>query len=103
MSKIKRPLLKNLIIAYEPIWAVGTGKADDPKTIYEMAIIIKRDLQKILGSKIADKIPVLYGGSVRASNAKTFLRDAGVDGLLVGGASLEAKQFVKIVKDASEL
>jgi len=103
ISKIKKPLLKKLIIAYEPIWAVGTGNADDPKAIFEMAILIKRDLQKILGSKIADKIPVLYGGSVKASNAKVFLRDAGIDGLLVGGASLDAKQFVKIVKDASEL
>jgi len=103
ISKIKKPLLKNLIIAYEPIWAVGTGNADDSKAIYEMAILIKRDLQKMLGSKIADKIPVLYGGSVKASNAKIFLKDAGVDGLLVGGASLDAKQFVKIIKDASQL
>src|SRR3989338_2544813 len=66
ISKIKKPLLKKLIIAYEPIWAVGTGNADDPKAIFEMAILIKNNLHKILGSKIADKIPVLYGGSVKA-------------------------------------
>jgi len=98
ISKIKRILLKNLIIAYEPIWAVGTGNADNPKAIYEMAILIKRDLQKILGSKIADKIPVLYGGSVKAANVAAIMAQADVDGCLVGGASLQADEFGAICR-----
>ena len=103
LKKIKKSLLKNLAIAYEPIWAIGSGRADTPQDIYEMSLMIKRELYRMLGRSVALKIPILYGGSVNEKNAKTFVKEGGVDGLLVGGASLNHKKFVKIVKDISTI
>ena len=99
LRKIKKSLIKNLIIAYEPVWAIGTGKADTPKDVYEMSILLRRELYKMFGKKIASKVPILYGGSVTAENAAEFVGRGMVDGLLVGGASLNAKSFVKIVEE----
>lgn len=99
LKKIKKSLLKNLIIAYEPIWAIGTGRADTSESVYEMSILIRRELYRTLGKRIAAKIPILYGGSVEERNAEDFVKKGAVDGLLVGGASLNAKKFVKIVKE----
>lgn len=78
------------IIAYEPLWAIGTGKACSIKQAEKMRLSIR----KIIG----DKIRVLYGGSVNSKNAAGYIKQAGFDGLLVGGASLDAKEFVKIAK-----
>ena len=72
IRKIKKSLLANLIIAYEPVWAISTasrGKADTPKNVYEMVILIRRELYRALGKRVASKIPVLYGGSVDKKNA----------------------------------
>lgn len=101
LRKIKKPLLKNLIIAYEPIWAIGTGMADTPKDVYEMTVLIRRELYKMFGKKIASKVPILYGGSVTAENAAEFVEKSAVDGLLIGGASLNPKSFVNIIKEVS--
>ena len=109
LRKIKKSLFKNLIIAYEPIWAIGGGgrrhhgKADTPRDVYEMSLMIRRELYRMLGRHIALKIPILYGGSVDEKNAKEFVKEGGVDGLLVGGASLNHKKFVRIVKDISAI
>lgn len=103
LKRIKKSLLKNLVVAYEPVWAIGTGRADTPKNVYEMALMVRRELYRMLGRRIAERIPILYGGSVDAGNAKTFVKESGVDGLLVGGASLNHKKFVKIVKDVNVL
>ncbi|KKT21830.1 MAG: Triosephosphate isomerase [Candidatus Giovannonibacteria bacterium GW2011_GWC2_43_8] len=103
LARIKKSLFRNLIIAYEPIWAVGTGRADTPKNVYEITTIIRRELYRMVGKRIASKIPVLYGGSVDEKNAHAFVKDGAVDGLLVGGASLNAKKFINIVKAVSEV
>ena len=84
--------IKNLIVAYEPVWAIGTGKSDKPSETVEMVKFIK----KILNAK------VLYGGSVNSKNAKSFLDKKEISGALVGGASLNAKEFKKIIRIASE-
>lgn len=76
-----------LIVAYEPIWAIGSGKADDPRSASDMARVIR---------KVVPNAPVLYGGSVNPGNARGFLRAPGIQGALVGGASLDAKKFVRI-------
>lgn len=82
----------NLTVAYEPIWAIGSGKNDDPKEAAQMADAIKSLI----------KTPVLYGGSVNAKNIRGFLRERSIDGALVGGASLKPAEFIKIVKAAAE-
>ncbi len=85
----------SLIIAYEPIWAIGTGKNDTPKNASEMAGFIKQ----FFNSKfIIQNSKVLYGGSVNGKNAKSFLKARDIDGLLVGGASLKPKEFKKIME-----
>lgn len=106
LKNIKKSLLKNLIIAYEPVWAISglrRSRADTPQNVYEMSILIKRELYRMLGKNIASRVPILYGGSVDDKNASDFIKNGAVDGLLVGGASLNAKKFVKIVKEAAKL
>ena len=86
--------IENLIVAYEPIWAIGTGRNDTPADASEMAQFIKMSL--VIGHKF--QVRVLYGGSVNSKNAKSFIKSSGIDGLLVGGASLKLKEFDKIIK-----
>ncbi len=100
---ITKQALKNVIIAYEPIWAVGSDEADVPERTLEMALYIRKIIADMYDRSIAQAFPVLYGGSANAANARAFLRDGGVDGLLLGRASLNAKEFGKIVEIASEL
>lgn len=106
LARIKKSLFRNLIIAYEPIWAISTmarGRADDSKNVYEITTIIRRELYRMVGKRIASKIPVLYGGSVDDKNARAFAKDGAIDGLLVGGASLNAKKFIKLLKEVDKI
>lgn len=93
---------KYLLIAYEPLWAIGTGEAAEPDDIFEMATYIRRNIFDILGKKAAYNTPILYGGSVDHENAAGFLHARGVNGLLVGSASLEPKEFIGIVSAAAK-
>ena len=87
----------NLVIAYEPIWAIGTGKVPTLEQIVEVHDFMRTDLADRFGATEADGIPLLYGGSVKPENAATIFRAANVDGALVGGASLKAADFAPIV------
>lgn len=87
----------SLVIAYEPIWAIGSGKPDKPSDSLEMIGFIKDFL---LVSCRLSHVPVLYGGSVNSQNARSFLKYNEIDGALVGGASLNAKEFAKIMESA---
>jgi triosephosphate isomerase len=89
--------LLNTIIAYEPIWAIGTGETASPDQAQEMHLTIRQALADKYGDDVAQQISILYGGSVKASNAKELFSQADVDGGLVGGASLQADEFVKII------
>lgn len=100
---IKKSLLKNMIVAYEPIWAIGTGKPATPKNIFEISILIRRELFRMLGRKIALDVPILYGGSVNDKNATEFISEGRMDGLLVGGASLNHRVFSKIIDSIARL
>lgn len=90
-------LVKDLIIAYEPIWAIGTGNTPTSDDIMSMALLIRKVITKLYDRKTADNLPIIYGGSVNSENALDFVDKAGMDGLLVGGASLNASEFVRIV------
>ncbi|HYK44254.1 MAG TPA: triose-phosphate isomerase [Parafilimonas sp.] len=89
--------LKKIVIAYEPIWAIGTGKTATSLQAQEMHAYLRSVLADKFGKAVADSITVLYGGSVKGSNAKELFEQPDVDGGLVGGASLVAEEFVAIV------
>ena len=89
--------MKNVIIAYEPVWAIGTGKTATPEQAEEVHKLIRGLLGKLYG-KIADNTLILYGGSVKPDNIKGLMDKEDIDGGLVGGASLDAKSFSEIVK-----
>jgi triosephosphate isomerase len=90
--------IKNVIIAYEPIWAIGTGKTATSGQAQEMHAHIRSVLAEQYGKDISDDISILYGGSVKASNAKELFSCPDVDGGLVGGACLMAQDFIQIIK-----
>lgn len=90
--------LKKVIIAYEPIWAIGTGKTATTDQAQEIHAYIRSVLANQYGQEVADSISILYGGSVKANNAKELFACADVDGGLVGGASLVAADFIEIIK-----
>jgi len=90
--------LKKVVIAYEPIWAIGTGKTATTEQAQEIHAYLRSVLAKKYGEEVANEIPILYGGSVKANNAKELFSCPDVDGGLVGGASLVAEDFVEIIK-----
>jgi triosephosphate isomerase len=88
----------NSVIAYEPVWAIGTGKTATPAQAQEVHAFIRELLAAMFDPAVADKVRIQYGGSVKPANAKELLGQSDIDGALVGGASLEAKGFAGIVK-----
>ena len=92
--------LHQVTVAYEPVWAIGTGKNANPADIKDAARAIRRQITHLYGEKAAEELKVLYGGSVSLSNAGDYLATPGIDGLLIGGASLDAAEFIGIVKKA---
>lgn len=105
LKGVSKKLLKNLIVAYEPIWAIGKkGKdADSPENVFQMSIYIRRVLLGIAGKKLSRNIPILYGGSAEPGNAEKILKEGGVQGFLVGHASLTPKDFNKILEIADSV
>jgi len=87
-----------LVIAYEPIWAIGTGKSADPEYAYKTMRLIRRTVGEMIGAGAARKVRVLYGGSVNAGNVESYVELPLCDGCLVGGASLKAEEFSEIVR-----
>ncbi len=90
--------LQKVVIAYEPVWAIGTGKTATSQQAQDMHAVIRKHLASKYGQSIADSITILYGGSVNAANAKELFSCSDVDGGLVGGASLKSREFTEIVK-----
>ena len=90
--------VKKLIIAYEPVWAIGTGKIATPHQAQEMHSFIREILKELWGKKICSSIRIQYGGSVKPENIKDLMKQPDIDGALVGGASLIINSFLKIVK-----
>jgi triosephosphate isomerase len=93
----------SLVIAYEPVWAIGTGEVAGPEDAQEMCAAIRAQLTELYGAETAAKTRLLYGGSVKASNAAAILGQRDVDGVLVGGASLDAGEFANIARFENHL
>ena len=89
--------MKSIIIAYEPVWAIGTGRTATPEQAQEMHGFVRQTLERNHSVKIAEATRILYGGSVKPDNIRALMEQADVDGALVGGASLDAQSFAQIV------
>lgn len=88
---------KNIVLAYEPVWAIGTGETASPEQAQDMHAFIRKTLADKYGNDVADNVSILYGGSVKPNNAKEIFSKPDVDGGLIGGASLKAEDFFAIV------
>ncbi len=99
LQGVNRKQIKNLIIAYEPIWAIGTGKACSIQDAISAGLFIKRIIFSRFGRKTADELVILYGGSVNSQNYAAYIKEAALRGLLIGGASLDAREFIKIIEE----
>ena len=88
--------MQQIIIAYEPVWAIGTGKTATPEDAESMHSFLRQKLARLYSQDVADSVSILYGGSMNASNAQELLKQPNIDGGLIGGASLKAESFVQI-------
>ncbi|KPK97877.1 MAG: triosephosphate isomerase [candidate division Zixibacteria bacterium SM23_73_2] len=95
---INKKEIEKLVIAYEPVWAIGTGKTATPKQANEVHRFIREKISLLFNQEIAQKVCILYGGSVKPENSKDLLAEPDIDGALVGGASLRADSFDQIVR-----
>ena len=92
-----------LVIAYEPVWAIGSGRNADPEHAYKTMRLIRKIVGEMIGAGAARKVRILYGGSVKAENVQQYVELPLCDGVLVGGASLDADEFAHIVKTTAEV
>jgi triosephosphate isomerase len=88
---------ENIVLAYEPVWAIGTGETASPEQAQDMHAFIRKTIASKYGNEVADSVSILYGGSVKPSNAQEIFSKPDVDGGLIGGASLKAEDFFGIV------
>jgi triosephosphate isomerase len=95
---VPEAVLRTLVVAYEPVWAIGTGEVATPEDAQEVCAALRSALADLAGGDLADATRILYGGSVKASNVAAIMAQPDVDGALVGGASLEAAEFAEIVR-----
>jgi triosephosphate isomerase len=101
LAGLSREKMSAVTIAYEPVWAIGTGRTATPQQAQEVHAFIRKLLAGMYGIELAQETRILYGGSVKADNAKELMAQKDVDGLLVGGASLKADEFVRIIQAAA--
>ena len=98
LEGLTKPELKKIVIAYEPVWAIGTGKVATPEDAQEVCAAIREEVENIGSPEIAAAMRILYGGSVKSSNVVEIMAKPDVDGALIGGASLDPEELAKIVK-----
>lgn len=102
LEGISNEQASSVILAYEPVWAIGTGKVATTEQAQEVHAFIRELMTKLFGETIAQKVRILYGGSMKPANAPELLAQKDIDGGLIGGASLESRSFVDLVKAAAE-
>lgn len=102
LKNVSEEEMKNVVIAYEPVWAIGTGKVATPEQANEAHNVIRQKVREIFSEEIANNIQILYGGSVKPENVDVLLALENVDGGLVGGASLDAKSFNALIESADK-
>ncbi|MBI4372442.1 MAG: triose-phosphate isomerase [Candidatus Omnitrophica bacterium] len=100
LKNLKAEEIERIVIAYEPVWAIGTGRTATPEQAEQMHSYIRRLLNEQYGEALGDRIKILYGGSVKPDNITQLMAKPNVDGALVGGASLKAEAFIQIVTNA---
>ncbi len=98
LEKIPAEQARTIVIAYEPVWAIGTGEVATPQDAQEVCAAIRTRLAELYMGELADRVRILYGGSVKSGNIAGIMAQSDVDGALVGGASLDAAEFVKICR-----
>jgi len=99
LKGINKAQAEELVIAYEPIWAIGTGSPCSSDDAMRATLFIRQTITKIYNRKIAEEVPILYGGSVNSKIAADYIKEAKMNGLLIGGSSLAGEEFIKIVKN----
>ncbi|AYU54600.1 triose-phosphate isomerase [Staphylococcus debuckii] len=92
--------LKQVVIAYEPIWAIGTGKSSTSKDANEMSAFIRKTVAELANQEVADAVRIQYGGSVKPNNIAEYMAESDIDGALVGGASLKVEDYVQLLEGA---
>jgi triosephosphate isomerase len=98
-SVIERiPKDSNIVVAYEPVWAIGSGQAATPQQAQDVCSALRSAISEVMGEGAADNTRILYGGSVKSQNIAAFMREKDIDGALVGGASLDVDEFSRIVQ-----
>jgi triosephosphate isomerase len=103
LEGVSKDLAATLVIAYEPVWAIGTGKVATTEQAQEVHAFIRGILTKLLGENVSQRVRILYGGSMKPANAPELLAQKDIDGGLIGGASLEARSFTELVKAAASV
>lgn len=103
LANVTSDELERVVIAYEPVWAIGTGNNASPSDVIAAVKAIRSQIKHLYGAAAAQQVAILYGGSVKATSAADYLAIDGIDGLLVGGASLDAHEFTTIIDKAHEV
>ncbi|WP_030439362.1 triose-phosphate isomerase [Actinoplanes subtropicus] len=98
LDGLKAEQVKQVVVAYEPVWAIGTGKTATPQDAQEVCAALRAKLAELHGAEVADAVRIQYGGSVKAANIASIMAQPDIDGALVGGASLDAEEFTSIVR-----
>ncbi len=99
LMNLSKDFVSKMIIAYEPVWSIGTGKNASKEIAQDICSFIRKEVARLYGKRVANKVTIQYGGSVKPGNVKEYLTQPDIDGALVGGASLKAETFIELVSN----